>query len=111
MNDDIAALRRAANANLVALADGTAKRQVAERRAAAKASREAGKALARWEREDARERRAEEKALRTRLVEIEGVEESVKVDFPPELRHGALEELDAERDTICERLYRMNGGY
>lgn len=104
-------LYRAANANLVALRSGQARRNEEARRAAAKARKALEQEAAVYEKRAAKERKAEEAKLRERLDEIEDIWESVEVDFPDDMKRGAFEELDAERDRICERLYVLGQRY
>lgn len=63
--------------------------------------------MAAYERQAAKDLKAEIKALYARLDEIEAIWEDVEADFPEDMKRGAHEELDAERDRICERLYKL----
>lgn len=98
MSPELMELRRKANRNLARLASGEVKREQEAARQAAASLRKHEADVRRWAREDRAEWRAELKTLRARLREIERDWDVIEQEMPM-----ALEELDAERDTLWER--------
>jgi hypothetical protein len=105
---DLMALRRAANANLVRIADGGAKREAEAKAASNKAERAANEALRKLDREEKAQLRVEVKAINQELAGLEPywrqlADKHNKGVITPE-EYGAYEEADHRRDSLYERL-------
>jgi hypothetical protein len=104
----LAALRRAANANLVYVANGGAKRDAEAKAAKAKAIRVANEALRKMDREERATLRVEIKKINQELAGIsaywhELADKHNKGVITPE-EYGAYEEVDHRRDQLHEQL-------